>query len=210
MRRQSVDLAVGGACRDADRGGLADHDVRAVKGRQLFDDGADTRAELRASLDAERHVCAHSLAYRAHLGGLEHRAEHRVQSHDDRSAVGASSRKSRLRGYALVDVDMHAPDVHLTVVKEAVCRLGADVAVIAGHALVIARDRDPAAVVVRQGDHVVQIHRLHDGGDIMVAVGALAEHLERQIDFGGRLDLNFHFSVPQETLGSSRARFSGA
>ena len=62
----------------------------------------------------------------------------------------------------------------------------------------------------RQGDHVVQIHRLHDGGDIMVAVGALAEHLERQIDFGGRLDLNFHFSVPQETLGSSRARFSGA
>ena len=166
----------------------------------------DAGTQLGAAFDAKRHVGADPLADVKHFLGREPGAKQRVESHDDRRAVTAAAGKTRLRGNGFVDVDMYAGNGQTARLKKAVRRLDADIALVAGHALVVASDGHFAAVVIGEGDRIIQIYRLHDRCQLVIAVGTPAAHVERKINFCRRFQLDFHGEDPPKIHGYAQAR----
>ena len=169
---------------------------------QFFERCARARGEHGTAQKAERHVGAEARAYLSHLVHAQMSREQLVESQHHRRAVGRASGKPRLSRDLLVYFYSQSLRFDTCMGKERPRRLTDYVAVIAGYIGIsgTAYLYLIAVITALYSHGIVQRHRLHDHGYIVVTVGTLADDIECEIYLSGSFNRCFHLSTPRETL----------
>ena len=150
------------------------------------------------------------------LGGGKLCARELVQPTQDGGGVGRAACHARTDGNILFEHDMCAGVIYSGTLKKAVCRTNGEVALIARDKVQIALGTASCVLRERYRHLIAQRDRLHDHEHLMVAVGAAACHIKRDIYFCvGFFGNIFHLSnsilmrlTPEFTCGPRSPLFS--
>ena len=177
---------------------LADDEEELGRGRQLRQQLAAALHDGGAAHHAERHVGADLRAELAQRGNGQRGVIRAVERPQDGRRVGAAAAETGLHRDALADEDLQPLPGQAGAGVERLGRLPCEIVAVlrqaAGHELgrgilvrvgrkQLAVAVDLPALAAEVDQHVVmQGNGLHDGLDVVVAVGAPVQHVERQIE----------------------------
>ena len=172
-------------------------------GTQFFERRAGIGREHGAAQQTERYIRAEVGADLRHLIHAQARFKNLIQRQHNGRTVGGAARQARLRRDLFLDRDRKRCGCNAGLVEKRPCRLAHDIAVIRRHIGISGAGYGDPLALARQslnGDGVIERDRLHHHRDVVIAVGALADDIERQVDFCRRFNRYFHLSIPSKTL----------
>ena len=199
--------------RDTDAG-HRHHEPAVRAGRQGLHQVAHAAHAAGAAQQRKRHVRADARTDGTQFAHGQVRTVQLIQADEHAGSVGTAARHARADRHALVNRHINTGQ-QARVVKKGQRRLDGGVLVVDRHKA--AGQRQGQIIAAAQRDFFIQINRLHDHIQIMVAVGQRAHNVQRQVQLSRgqhryRAVLHrghscFYFFIQPCSVKNSRMRF---
>ena len=170
--------------------GRALHRREGVEGENVL---AATRGQRGLALQEERDVRAECSRDLVELFRRERLAEKLVEAEERTRRVTAAAAEPGRKRDALFEMKADA-FFHAGRLQESHGRAMHEIARIEGQTGLAAGQLDAAHLAprARQQQPIVEIHRVHDGFELVETVGAFTEDVQQQVDLAGGLDFESH------------------